>query len=64
MEKALLKELRQTDPELTRQLEESARRPRSPEERFRQRVSFVYGNQPKGMDFTREEIEKHLRDMG
>ena len=64
MEKALLKELRETDPEFTRQLEAAARKPRSPEERFRQRVSFVFGNQPNGMDFTREEIEKHLRDMG
>ena len=64
MEKALLAELKETDPEFTRQLEENARRPRTPEERFQQRVSFVYGNQPKEMDFTREEIEQHLRDMG
>ena len=64
MEKALLKELRETDPEFTRRLKAAARRPRTPEERFRQRVSFVFGNQPKGMDFTREEIEKHLKDMG
>ena len=64
MEKSLLKELRETDPEFTRQLETAARTPRSPEERFQQRVSFVFGNQPKGLDFTREEIEKHLRDMG
>ena len=47
--------------DLVERLRESARQPKTREERFAQRVSFVYGNQPHGMNFTRKEIETRLR---
>ena len=53
----------QTDPKLIDRLKESARQPKTKKQRFAQRVSFVYGNQPKEMTFTREEVEKQLRNM-
>ena len=38
-------------------------RTKTREQRFAQKVSFVYGNQPKEMTFTREEVEEQLRNM-
>lgn len=53
-----------TDPELLRLLEAAAKRPMTPAQHWRQRVSFVYGQM---MDcapqVTREQIEKWATDM-
>jgi hypothetical protein len=60
---AVLKKMVRTDPQLVSRLEESARQTKTREQRFAQKVSFVYGNQPKEMTFTREEVEEQLRNM-
>ena len=59
----VLEQMTPTDPELIERLKESARQPKTREQRFAQRVSFVYGNQPEGMNLTREEVEDRLRNM-
>ena len=59
----ILREITPTDPELIDRLKESARQPKTRQQRFAQRVSFVYGNQPEEMNFTREEVEERLRNM-
>ena len=59
----ILKHVEPTDPDLIDRLTKSASQPKTLKQRFAQRVSFVYGNQPKGMNFTREEIENKLRNM-
>lgn len=63
MKNALLEELKERDPEFTRQLKAAAQGRRTQQERFEQRVSFVYGNQPKELNFTREQIEERLKQM-
>ena len=59
----VLKQITPTDPKLIDRLKESAHQPKTREQRFAQRVSFVYGNQPEEMNFTREEVEERLRNM-
>ena len=61
---AVLKKLRRTEPELISRLKKSARQTKTREERFAQKVSFVYGNQAQGMGFSREEVQQRLREMG
>ena len=63
MDDILLEELKEKDPEFTQQLKAATQGRRTPRERFEQRVSFVYGNQPKELNFTREQIEKRLKQM-
>ena len=59
----VLRQVTPTDPKLIDRLKESARQPKTRQQRFDQRVSFVYGNQPEEMNFTREEVEERLRNM-
>ena len=59
----VLKQMAPTDPKLIDRLKESARQPKTREQRFAQKVSFVFGNQPKEMNLTREEVENRLRNM-
>ncbi|WP_150443120.1 hypothetical protein [Sphingobium limneticum] len=49
-----------TDRSLLDRLSAAAQRGVSVAERRQQRVSFVYGNMPKGSDMSRHEVEKAL----
>ena len=50
-------------PDLQRLLEEAAKRPMTPEERFEQKVSFVYGQLAfSNPDITKEQVRAHLRE--
>ncbi|MBB4837254.1 hypothetical protein HNP52_000305 [Sphingomonas kyeonggiensis] len=49
-----------TDQNLLERLNAAARRGVSLQERRRQRVSFVYGNLPKGSAMTKMQVEKEL----
>lgn len=59
----LLTQMTRTDPELIDRLKASASQPQTKEQRFAQKVSFVYGNQGDKMKFTRKEVEERLRNM-
>lgn len=52
----------QTDPELLSRLRESAKTPISKQEREQQKISFVYGNLPKGSAITKERVEKRIKE--
>jgi len=52
-----------TDQGLLERLKEAATRTVSSREIREQRVSFVYGNLPKGVTMTREEVRKSLERM-
>ena len=50
-----------TDPELVRLLKEAAKRQMTPEERFEQKVSWVYGQLGhKHPEITKEQVRAHL----
>lgn len=49
-----------TDAGLLERLSSAAKRGISVEERRQQRVSFVYGNLPKGSSMTKHEVEQAL----
>lgn len=49
-----------TDPHLLKSLKKAAKRGLTAEEIQRQRVSYVYGNLPKGSTLTCDEVEKVL----
>ena len=48
------------DEELGRLLRESAAKPMTPEERFEQKVSWVYGMLPHDTPLTKEDVRRHL----
>ena len=50
-----------TDDALIKRLKESAKKPITKEELTRQRVSFVYGNLPKGSTITRDRVAKRIK---
>lgn len=52
-----------TDSGLLQRLSAAARRGATVEERRLQRVSFVYGNMPKGSAMTKNQVERALEDM-
>ncbi len=59
----ILTQMTRTDPELIDRLKASVSRPKTKEQRFAQKVSFVYGNQTDKMNFTRKQVEERLRNM-
>ncbi len=52
-----------TDRGLLERLTQAAKRGVSADERRQQRLSFVYGNLPKGSDLTKLEVEKALQRL-
>lgn len=52
-----------TDRNLLDRLAEAAKRGVSTAERKQQRLSFVYGNLPKGSAMTKHEVEKALQRL-
>ena len=58
-----LDKMKATDPEIHRRIREAVAKPRTKEERFEQKVSWVYGNQPREMNLTRERIREIILDM-
>jgi hypothetical protein len=52
-----------TDAGLLGRLQAAARRGVSVEERREQRLSFVYGNLPKGSPLTRHEVADALKNL-
>ena len=58
-----LDKMKTTDPEIHRRIREAVAKPRTKEERFEQKVSWVYGNQPREMNLTREKIREIILDM-
>lgn len=52
-----------TDAGLLGRLQAAARRGVSVEERREQRVSFVYGNLPKGSPMTKHQVESALKNL-
>ena len=59
----ILTQMTRTDPELIDRLKASVSQPKTKEQRFAQKVSFVYGNQTDKMNFTRKQVEERLRNM-
>jgi hypothetical protein len=52
-----------TDVGLLGRLQAAARRGVSVEERREQRLSFVYGNLPKGSSMTKHQVEDALKNL-
>jgi hypothetical protein len=52
-----------TDSSLLERLTAAAKRGVSPAERRQQRLSFVYGNLPKGSDMTKHDVERALERL-
>ena len=59
----VLKQMTPTGPELIDRLKKSARQPKTREQRFAQTVSSVFGNQPDGMNLSREEVGERLKNV-
>ena len=53
--------LKSTD-ELDRLLRDAANQKMSPEERFEQRISWIYGQSPADSQVTKDEIRERLRE--
>lgn len=53
----------QTDPKLLNALSEAARRPLTPEQTHRQKVSFIMGSLGENSTITRARVEEVLRKL-
>jgi hypothetical protein len=51
-----------TDAKLLERLQRAASKPITKSELERQRVSFVYGNLPKGSTLTKDRVEHKIRE--